>query len=150
MPRSGPARPTTTTPVETPVVLLVEPDDLLRWALTEVATDCGYKVVAVPDAADPALEPLRLVSILLAVCRATDPPDALTALRRRFPEAAVALMTDEANAAAEACLRREGVDRVFVKPFDLLLLGRYLRSGLAEQRIQTAPPGGRRRGRTVY
>lgn len=122
----------------------------MRWALAEVATDCGYVVAAAPEATDAAIAAVGRASVILAVCRPADPPDALTALRRRFPEATVALMTEEANAAAEACLRRDGVDRVFVKPFDLLLLGRYLRSRLAEQRIRSAPPSRRRPGRPVY
>jgi DNA-binding NtrC family response regulator len=111
-------------------VLVVERDDLFRWALGETARDIGFEVVAVGDGAsvkkliDDEVDGIAAV----LVDDATWHVDAKTLawLRWRFPGAACAVMTDDTSPKAVAALGRLGITRVFAKPFDLRLLRQYL------------------------
>jgi DNA-binding NtrC family response regulator len=122
-----------------PGLLLIEPDDLLRWALTEVATDCGYEVTPLREqrAVDrlPA-ETLGRVSVMMA---ASDGGDiaSIRSLRHYCPNALLAIMASDARLNVDGRWRDAGASRLLVKPFDLSLVRQFL-TGSHAARTRTA------------
>jgi two-component system response regulator AtoC len=128
-----------------PGLLLCEPDDLLRWALTEMATECGYEVAAVRDvkaAERLPLATLREVAVMMAAADGCDLAG-LRHLRQHCPNALLAVLAPDARVATDSRLRDAGVSRVLVKPFDLSLVRQFLTGRLAARfdgaRIAPAP-----------
>jgi two-component system response regulator AtoC len=116
-----------------PGLLLIEPDDLLRWALTEVATDCGYDVTPLREQhAVERLPPHALngVSVMMAATDGSDIPR-IRGLRRHCPNALLALMAPDARLSTEGRWRDAGASRLLVKPFDLSLVRQFLTGSLA-------------------
>ncbi len=121
-------RPQLTTPggdpAARPVVLIVDADDLLRWALREVLSDANFSVCDVGTAA-AALETVGQRGVLPAVAL-VDPslPDAsgvkaLRALKGLVPSCRVIAMTAGGTAHDYIDRLRDEADDVLDKPIDL-------------------------------
>ena len=119
--------------MRSPGLLLIEPDDLLRWALTEVATDCGYDVTPLREQrAVDRLPPQALdgVAVMMAASDGSD-LSGLRGLRRHCPNALLAIMAPDARLSAGGRWHDAGASRLLVKPFDLSLVRQFLTGSLA-------------------
>jgi two-component system response regulator AtoC len=116
-----------------PGLLLIEPDDLLRWALTEVATDCGYDVTPLREQRVVERVPPKTLGGVSVMMTASDGSDIkeIRALRRHCPNALLAIMAPDARLTAEGRWRDAGASRLLVKPFDLSLVRQFLTGSLA-------------------
>jgi DNA-binding NtrC family response regulator len=116
-----------------PGLLLIEPDDLLRWALTEVATDCGYEVTPLREQRAVERVPRQTlggVSVMMAASDGSDLRD-IRGLRRHCPNALLAIMASDARLNLDGRWRDAGASRLLVKPFDLTLVRQFLTGSLA-------------------
>ena len=114
-----------------PLVLIIEGDDLLRWALAEAAGDTGYGTISVRDVATARQAPsgrLARTTVVLVDSEATRADrQGLAFLRASLPASTFAVMTDDATR-ERACSAGLGIAAIFVKPFDLTAVQSYLRS----------------------
>jgi DNA-binding NtrC family response regulator len=106
-----------------PVVLVVERDALLRWALYETLTTAGFRVLAAPGS-DCAEAWLRQIDQDLSLALIDDDawpltPSARSVLQARWPGLPMVVMLHGENPAIEAQMRERGASEVLVKPFDL-------------------------------
>jgi DNA-binding NtrC family response regulator len=106
-----------------PVVLVVERDALLRWALYETLTTAGFRVLTAPGS-DCAEAWVRQIDQDLSLALIDDDAWPLTtsargALQARWPTLPMVVMLHGEDAAIEARMRKHGATDVLVKPFDL-------------------------------
>lgn len=106
-----------------PVVLVVERDALLRWALYETLTTAGFGVLTAPGS-DCAEACLRQIDQGLSLALIDDDawpltPSARGVLHTRWPALPMVVMLHGEDAAIEAEARKRGATEVLVKPFDL-------------------------------
>jgi DNA-binding NtrC family response regulator len=106
-----------------PVVLIVERDALLRWALYETLTTAGFRVLAAPGTAC-AEAWLHQIDQELSLALIEDdvwplPGRVKAVLEARWPTLPIVVMLHGANPAIEARVRAHGATEVLVKPFDL-------------------------------
>lgn len=106
-----------------PVVLIIERDALLRWALYETLTTAGFRVLAAPGTAC-AEAWLHQIDQELSLALIEDDVWPLTgrtkaALEARWPALPIVVMLHGENPAIEARVRAHGAADVLVKPFDL-------------------------------
>jgi DNA-binding NtrC family response regulator len=106
-----------------PVVLLVERDGLLRWALYETLTDAGFRVLAAPSSAC-AETWLREIDQDLSIALLDEDvwplaSSARALLGARWPGLPIVVMVHGEDPAVDARLRAHGATEVLVKPFDL-------------------------------
>lgn len=106
-----------------PVVLVVERDGLLRWALYESLREGGYRILAVRDAVG-AHELLEGTDARFDAAIVDDASWPLTAaaetwLRERWPGLPLLVLTGDASPALEHHVRRIGRADLLVKPFEL-------------------------------
>jgi DNA-binding NtrC family response regulator len=106
-----------------PVVLIVERDALLRWALYETLTTAGFRVLAAPGTAC-AEAWLHQIDQELSLALIEDdvwplPGRVKAPLDARWPALPIAVMLLGENPAIEARVREHGATEVLVKPFDL-------------------------------
>jgi DNA-binding NtrC family response regulator len=106
-----------------PVVLIMERDSLLRWALYETLADAGFRVLAPPDSpcAESWLHQIEQDLSLVLVDESSWPltPAARAVLRDRWPALPIVVMLHSDDAGLEARTRRHGATEILVKPFDL-------------------------------
>jgi two-component system nitrogen regulation response regulator GlnG len=107
-----------------PLVLVVDDEALIRWALSEGLTECGYKVCQAATGAEAravlaahAHTPL----VILLDLRLPDVADLslLRDVRRARPDAPVVMMTAHGTSDDEQEATRLGVYRFMGKPFDV-------------------------------
>lgn len=106
-----------------PVVLIVERDALLRWALYETLTTAGFRVLAAPNTAC-AEAWLHQIDQELSLAIIEDdvwplPRPLKTVLEARWPALPIVVMLHGENPAIEVRVREHGATEVLVKPFDL-------------------------------
>lgn len=106
-----------------PVVLIVEQDALLRWALYETLSTAGFRVLAAPGTAC-AEAWLHQIDQELSLALIEDdvwplPGRVKAALEARWPTLPIVVMLHGENPAIEARVRAHGATEVLVKPFDL-------------------------------
>jgi DNA-binding response OmpR family regulator len=106
-----------------PVVMIVERDNLLRWAFYETLSTAGFRVLAAPGSAC-AEALLRQIDQELSLALIEDDvwplPRAVKAvLDARWPTLPIVVMLHGENPAIEARAREHGATDVLVKPFDL-------------------------------
>jgi DNA-binding NtrC family response regulator len=106
-----------------PVVLIVERDALLRWALYETLTSAGFRVLAAPGS-ECAEAWLKQIDQDLSLALVDDDawplsPSARAILQARWPALPMVVMLHGENPAIEAKTRELGASEVLVKPFDL-------------------------------
>jgi DNA-binding response OmpR family regulator len=106
-----------------PVVLVVERDGLLRWALYETLTEAGFRVLAAPGSAC-AEAWLRQIDQDLSMALIDDEvwplsASARTLMETRWPSLPIVVMMHGEDPAIEARMREHGATEVLVKPFDL-------------------------------
>jgi DNA-binding NtrC family response regulator len=106
-----------------PVVLVVERDGLLRWALYETLTEAGFRVLTAPSSVC-AEAWLRQIDQDLSMALVDDDAWPLTAstravLQARWPLLPIVVMLHGEHPALEARARELGATEVLVKPFDL-------------------------------
>jgi two-component system OmpR family response regulator len=119
-------------------VLVVEDEQLLRWAISETLAISGAIVSLASDAA-AALQALAAAApavdvVLLDLCL----PDSrdlalLSTIRRRWPHTAVVIMTAHAAPDVLAGARALRVQTILAKPFDLYSLPAILRAAHQRQ-----------------
>jgi two-component system nitrogen regulation response regulator GlnG len=105
------------------VVLVVEQDGLLRWALYETLADAGFRVLTAPSSAC-AEAWLRQIDQDLSLALIADDAWPLTApvraiLQTRWPTLPIVVMLHGEHPALEARTRELGATEVLIKPFDL-------------------------------
>jgi len=106
-----------------PIVLVVERDALLRWALYETLASAGFRVLTAPGS-DCAEALLRQIDQDLSMALIDDDawpltPSARAVLEKRWPALPMIVMLHGEDAAIEAEVRKHGATEVLVKPFDL-------------------------------
>ena len=106
-----------------PVVLVVERDALLRWALYETLASAGFRVLTAPDSAC-ADAWLRQIDQDLSLALIDDDvwplaPTTRATLQARWPALPMVVMLHGENPVIEARAREHGATEVLVKPFDL-------------------------------
>jgi DNA-binding NtrC family response regulator len=106
-----------------PVVLIVERDALLRWALYETLSTAGFRVLAAPGTAC-AEGWLHQIDQELSLAIIEDdvwplPRSVKAILEARWPTLPMVVMLHGENPAVEARVREAGATEVLVKPFDL-------------------------------
>jgi DNA-binding response OmpR family regulator len=101
-------------------ILVVDDEDLIRWALTEGLGAAGYSVTALGTARG-ALDAADAADLVLLDWRLPDSDGLLVArgLRAARPERPVILMTAYGTPEVIAQAAAIGVCRVLLKPFDL-------------------------------
>jgi DNA-binding response OmpR family regulator len=106
-----------------PVVLIVERDGLLRWALYETLTDAGFRVLAAPSSvcAEAWLRQIEQDLSLVLINDDAWPlsPSLRAILQARWPSVPLVVMLHGEDPALEARTRELGATDVLVKPFDL-------------------------------
>lgn len=106
-----------------PVVLIVERDGLLRWALYETLTDAGFRVLAAPSSvcAEAWLPQIAQDLSLALVDHDAWPltPPVRAVLQARWPSLPIVVMLHDEHPSLEAQTRALGATDVLVKPFDL-------------------------------
>jgi CheY-like chemotaxis protein len=111
----GPAPPTSA-----PVIIVVEPEILVRMVIAEYLRNCAYKVIEA-GSADDALAVLRSelkVELVFAEVHGIGAMDGFslaTEIRRTYPDVDVILTSGVANAAEKSHALCEG--RVIDKPY---------------------------------
>jgi DNA-binding response OmpR family regulator len=113
------------------MILVVEDELLLRWAIVESLRDHGFEVVEASTGAEAltALGPFppSKLGILLDL-RLPDVDDLSLAqtLRERHPDALLIMMSAHSTAEVRARALSLGVDRFLEKPFDVSVLAAML------------------------
>jgi DNA-binding NtrC family response regulator len=122
-----PSPPSPSTAVEPLRVLVVEDENLIRWAVAETLTDAGHRVIEAPDAATAlravgqADEPFDVV---LLDFRLPDSDDLslVKQIRQHTPASAIVMMTAFGTPQMAEDARVLGVYEVIAKPFDVRVL----------------------------
>lgn len=106
-----------------PVVLVVERDGLLRWALYETLTQAGFRVLAASNSicAEAWLHQIEQDLSLALVDDEAWPltPAVRAILQARWPTLPAVVMLNGERPTPEAATREQGAADVLVKPFDL-------------------------------
>lgn len=106
-----------------PVVLIVDRDNLLRWAIYETLTDAGFRVLAAPSSicAEGWIHQIEQNLSLALIDDDAWPltPSVRTGLRTRWPTLPIVVMLHDEDQALETRTRAHGATDVIVKPFDL-------------------------------
>jgi DNA-binding response OmpR family regulator len=113
-----------------PVVLVVERDSLLRWALYETLTEAGFRVLAASSSVS-AEAWLHQIDQDLSLALVDDDawpltPSAREILRSRWPSLPIVVTLHGEDPGLEARTREHGATDVLVKPFDLPVLARLV------------------------
>jgi DNA-binding response OmpR family regulator len=106
-----------------PIVLVVERDGLLRWALYETLTDAGFRVLAAPTSvsAETWLRQIDQDVALALVDEEAWPltPAVRAVLQTRWPSLPIVVMLHGEHSALEAHGCDLDATDVLIKPFDL-------------------------------
>jgi DNA-binding NtrC family response regulator len=106
-----------------PVVLVLERDGLLRWALFETLNEAGYRVLSAPsgETAEAWLheidQDLSLALVDEDAWPLASPVRAI--LQTRWPALPIVVMLHDDHATREGRTRQMGAAEVLIKPFDL-------------------------------
>ncbi|MDP9050487.1 MAG: response regulator [Acidobacteriota bacterium] len=129
-------------PIESPKILIVDDDDLIRLTLADVLKHEGFVVSAASNVSDA----LKLISantydVLLSDLHMPGAGDGLTvvsAMRHSNPKAVTMLLSafPEMNAASHAIMLQ--ADQILVKPMDVKAL-----IAAIKERLATGPPAAR-------
>ena len=112
-------------------VLVVEDENLIRWAVAEMLTEAGHTVLQATDAAS-ALHALEQTSdpfdVVLLDCHLPDSDDLslLERIRQEAPSSAVVMMTAFGTAEMTAQAKSLGAYEVVAKPFDVAAIAELL------------------------
>lgn len=106
-----------------PVILVVERDQLLRWALFEILADAGFRVLTAPDG-PAALALIGQIDQDVALALVDDDTWPMTAsvraaLQKRWPGLPFVVTLAMADPLVDARAREHGAAAVLIKPFDL-------------------------------
>ena len=117
-------------------VLVVEDENLIRWAVGEMLAMKGHTVVEAHDAASARQfmhETHEPVDVVLLDYRLPDASDfqLLDDLHQLSPASVVVMMTAQSDPALTAAALEHGAVRVLDKPFDLAVLDRVVREAAA-------------------
>jgi DNA-binding NtrC family response regulator len=105
-------------------VLVVEDENLIRWAVAETLTDAGHTVIEAPDAAT-ALRAVDQTSerfdVVVLDFRLPDSDDLslVERIRRQAPSSAIVMMTAFGTSQMTEAAKVAGVYEVIGKPFDV-------------------------------
>jgi two-component system, NtrC family, response regulator len=122
-----PSPPSPSTAVGPLRILVVEDENLIRWAVAETLTEAGHVVVEAPDAAT-ALRAVAQTSepfdVVLLDFRLPDSDDLtlVERIRQQAPASALVMMTAHGTRQMAEDAKTLGVYEVIAKPFDVHLL----------------------------
>lgn len=122
-----PSPPSPSTVVKPLRVLVVEDENLIRWAVAETLTDAGHRVIEAPDAAT-ALRAVGQTSepfdVVLLDFRLPDSDDLslVEHIRQQAPSSAIVMMTAHGTQQTTEAAKVLGVYDVVAKPFDVRVL----------------------------
>lgn len=123
-----------TVSVNTPSVLVVDDEPLVRWSVAETLGDSGYAVSQAGDALQ-ALESMRAkgADVVLLDLRLPDSSDlgVVSLLRRLSPASKIILMTAYGSDTLNEEARSRGAFSVLDKPFDMSVLPTLVAKALA-------------------
>jgi DNA-binding NtrC family response regulator len=107
-----------------PLVLIVDDEGLIRWALSEGLRDHGYRVEQAATGADALAQIARAGAEPLVIVLDLRLPDVsdlslLRTIRAQRPDTPVVMMTAHGSADDQAEAERLGVFRFVGKPFDM-------------------------------
>ena len=108
-------------------ILVVEDENLIRWAVSETLTGAGHKVIEAPDAAT-ALRAVGQTSepfdVILLDFRLPDSDDLslVERIRLQAPSSALVMMTAYGTPQMTENAKQLGVFAILAKPFDVGVL----------------------------
>jgi two-component system NtrC family response regulator len=117
----------TSTAVGSLRILLVEDENLIRWAVSETLTSAGHRVIEAPDAAT-ALRAVGQASepfdVILLDFRLPDSDDLslVERIRPQAPSSALVMMTAYGTPQMAEHAKQLGVFTILAKPFDVGVL----------------------------
>lgn len=108
-------------------ILVVEDENLIRWAVSETLTSAGHQVIEAPDAAT-ALRAMAATTapfdVVVLDFRLPDSDDLSLAewIRQHAPSTAIVMMTAYGTPQTAERARQLGVFAILAKPFDVGVL----------------------------
>jgi DNA-binding NtrC family response regulator len=118
----------------TPTVLVVDDEPLVRWSVSETLGDSGYAVTQAGDALQ-AFEAVKArgADVVLLDVQLPDSSDlgVVSVMRRLAPATKIILMTSFGSDALNTEARSRGAFTVLDKPFDMSVLPPLVASALA-------------------
>jgi DNA-binding NtrC family response regulator len=120
------ASPSSSAAVRSLRVLLVDDENLIRWAVAQTLADAGHTVIEAPDAATAlrAVQTSEPFDVALLDYRLPDSNDLslVRRIRQHAPSSAIVLMTAHGTPQMAEEARLLGVYDVIPKPFDVEVL----------------------------
>jgi DNA-binding NtrC family response regulator len=113
--------------VESLRVLVVEDENLIRWAVSETLTSAGHRVIEAPDAAT-ALRAVAAATapfdVVVLDFRLPDSDDLSLAewIRKHAPSTAIVMMTAYGTPQTAERAKQLGIFAILPKPFDVGVL----------------------------
>ena len=124
--------------METPTILVVDDEQLIRWSLTERLKAEGYIVVEAATAADALARSADGVDLVLLDYRLPD-GDGLSVLKKikeRTPDTVVILLTAISNVETAVEAMKQGAYHYANKPFNLDEIALLVEKGLETTRLR--------------
>jgi two-component system nitrogen regulation response regulator NtrX len=111
------------------VILVVEDEPMIRMVLREVLMDDGFEVVEAKDGAEARVRFGPRIDLVLLDIRLPDADglELLGEFKQTRPDCVVVMMTGHGVLEVEERATRLGADHFLHKPFDVDLLGTFLR-----------------------
>jgi DNA-binding NtrC family response regulator len=121
-------------------VLVVDPDELVRWSVAEGLRENGFEVRLATDEGRAVQGPEAALALLAHDRPRLDGLVAAERVRRRHPRCAVVLMTPDPTPELHREARERGISGVLPKPFSLDRLLAAVHSALEPEGAETASP----------
>jgi two-component system response regulator AtoC len=124
--------------VQTPTILVVDDEDLIRWSLTERLKAEGYAVIEAATAADALARSAEGVDLVLLDYRLPD-GDGMSVLKKikeRTPDTLVILLTAYSNVDTAVEAMKQGAYHYANKPFNLDEIALLVEKALETTRLR--------------
>lgn len=124
--------------METPTILVVDDEQLIRWSLTNLLTTKGYRVLEAETAADALIKSEEGVDLVLLDYRLPD-SDGLAVLKRlkeRDPDVLVILLTAHSTIETAVEAMKQGAYHYANKPFNLDEIALLVEKALETTRLR--------------
>jgi DNA-binding NtrC family response regulator len=121
-------------------VLVVDPDELLRWSLVQSLTEHGYRVRLAVDSREALDGEDAAVALVDHDLPGTDGFGTAAALNRCSPSCVVVLMSPDPSPLLYRQAAERGIDTILEKPFSLEDLFGAVRRAARQARDRSRPP----------